>query len=80
VKKLMAIVLAGISLLTGGCSSTFNSIEKNEDGSYTLTKVRKEIVAPHGYVYRCVAKDDIFWCRKIDKMKYRLEFNSNEWH
>jgi hypothetical protein len=28
-------------------------------------------------VYRCQAKDDVFWCRKIDKMKYILEFQSN---
>ena len=70
-KTLLAIILTGICLVTGGCSYTFSSIEKNNDGSYTLTRVGQEIFAPHGYVYRCVAKDDVFWCQKIGKMKYR---------
>jgi hypothetical protein len=77
VKKALIMVLAGICLSAGGCSYTFSSIEKNDDGSYTLTEVGQEIVAPHGYVYRCQAKDDVFWCRRIGKMKYELEFQSN---
>lgn len=46
-KKVLITVLAGICLSAGGCSYTFSSIEKNDDGSYTLTEVGQEIVAPH---------------------------------
>jgi hypothetical protein len=74
VKTLLAVILTGICLFTGGCSYTFSSIEKNDDGSYTLTEVGQEIVAPHGYLHRCVAKDDVFWCQKIGKMKYEFGF------
>ncbi len=54
-KSLPRVALIGIALLGTACASFYTSIEKADDGSYTVTRVRQGFWRIYGTVYRCAA-------------------------
>lgn len=60
--KLLLVVAA----LTAGCASTYSSIAKNEDGSYTLTKISQGFFRVKGTVFHCTGQGPALNCAEID--------------
>jgi len=60
--KLLLVVAA----LTAGCASSYSSIAKNEDGSYTLTKITQGFFRLKGTVYHCAGQGQALNCSEID--------------
>ncbi len=60
--KLLLIAAA----LTAGCASTYSSIAKNEDGSYTLTKITNGFFRIKGTVFHCTGQGQALSCAEID--------------
>ncbi|TMB22051.1 MAG: hypothetical protein E6J71_06705 [Deltaproteobacteria bacterium] len=57
--------LLGLALLAG-CATMFTNIEKENDGSYTVTQIAQGFWTIHGRVYRCTDSGGSLTCTKID--------------
>jgi hypothetical protein len=64
--KNLAKLLLVFATLTAGCASTYSSIAKNEDGSYTLTKVTQGFFRMKGTIYHCAGQGPALNCSEID--------------
>ncbi len=64
-KKLAKLLLVAAAL-TAGCASTYSSIAKNEDGSYTLTKITNGFFRIKGTVFHCTGQGQTLSCAEID--------------
>ena len=64
-KNLTKLLLV-FAALTAGCASTYSSIAKNEDGSYTLTKISQGFFRVKGSVYHCTGQGQALACSEID--------------
>ena len=53
------------SMLLVGCQSVNTGIEKNDDGSYTLTRTSVGFLRVYGSVYNCTADDNSMACSEI---------------
>jgi hypothetical protein len=65
-KSNLAKVLLVFATLTAGCASTYSSIAKNEDGSYTLTKITQGFFRIRGTVFHCAGQGQALNCSEID--------------
>ncbi|HXT98506.1 MAG TPA: hypothetical protein VN853_19565 [Polyangia bacterium] len=65
-KTNFAKVLLVFAALTAGCASTYSSIAKNEDGSYTLTKITDGFLRVKGSVFHCTGQGQTLNCAEID--------------
>ena len=65
-KSNLAKVLLVFATLTAGCASTYTSIARNEDGSYTLTKVTNAFFRIKGTVFHCTGQGQALNCSEID--------------
>lgn len=62
-KRIVATLLVALS--ASACASTFSSIELNEDGTYTLTRIRDGFASRSSKVYRCEESDEGLVCRAL---------------
>ena len=63
----LAKVLLVFATLMSGCASTYSSIAKNEDGSYTLTKITMQgFFRIRGTVFHCTGQGQALNCAEID--------------
>jgi major membrane immunogen (membrane-anchored lipoprotein) len=63
-------ILIGVlmsSLFLVGCASFNTSLDKNEDGTYTMTRTSAGFLRWYGSVYNCTAEDASMQCKRIDK-------------
>ena len=65
-KSNLAKVLLLFAAMTAGCASTYSSIAKNEDGSYTLTKITQGFFRIRGTVFHCTGQGQALNCAEID--------------
>jgi len=64
--KNLAKVLLVLAALTAGCASSYSSIARNEDGSYTLTKISQGFFRIKGTVFHCTGQGQSLNCSEID--------------
>ncbi len=69
-KLLPAIGVLGICLWGAGCASIYTSIEKADDGSYTVTRIQRGFWTIHGQLYRCDESGGSLNCKKIDSQPW----------
>lgn len=55
-----------LALLTSGCSRVFTSINRNDDGSYTLTRTTQGAFYASGHVYRCTEENEGLSCEQLN--------------
>ena len=64
---LAAFTLLSLVVVGTGCSTTYSSIQKNGDNSYTLTRTKAGFFRTYGTVYRCQPRpDQSLGCEEID--------------
>ena len=64
----MECVLAVVCLaFLVGCASFNTGIDKNPDGSYTITRMSTGFFRWYGSVYNCTAHGEKMDCTRIDK-------------
>ena len=61
-----ALLLVAIVMMGAGCARMYTSIDRNDDGSYTVTQNNVGFLRIYGRVYRCVELDRKLSCRLID--------------
>ena len=63
--KVVGLVVAAFVL--NGCASVYTGIQREQDGSYYLTKTKQGPFSAHGTLYRCqVVNPQSFRCVEID--------------
>ncbi len=61
--KLLALI--ALALFVGGCQSFYTSIERAEDGTYTLTRFNQGLLTVYGSVESCTITETRMICREI---------------
>jgi hypothetical protein len=64
--NLVKALLLFATLGAAGCASTYSSIAKNDDGSYTLTKITQGFFRIKGTVFHCAGQGQALNCSEID--------------
>ncbi len=64
-KKLMCVGVGACSMLLMGCQSINTGIEKNQDGSYTMTRTSQGFLRVYGSVFNCTGKGKSMACEEI---------------
>jgi uncharacterized protein YceK len=60
-------VLALVTFTLGGCASVYTGIQREQDGSYYLTRTKQGPFSAHGTLYRCqVVNPQALRCVEID--------------
>lgn len=63
---MLALFITLATLTFGGCATSFSSIQAREDGSYTLTRVKRGCFKVTSSIYNCSAADGGLSCNTID--------------
>lgn len=64
-KKIAALSLLALGL--AACApTTFTNIDKNDDGSYTITRIRAGFFNVGSNVYRCTENAEGMTCRPLN--------------
>ncbi len=63
--KLIRAGLLCVAFSLVGCQGFYTSIERAEDGSYTLTRIEQGFLTVSGSVERCEASGDVFKCKRV---------------
>lgn len=64
-KKIIAAVFS-FAFLSSACASIYTSIERQEDGSYTLTEVRQGFFSVGSKIYRCSESSEGLTCKPLN--------------
>jgi uncharacterized protein YceK len=69
VRNLILVGFIFINMLLLGCASVYTGIEKNQDGTYTLTKSQQGFMSLTGSVLNCKeVNEKSIECNKIDDL------------